>query len=84
LDGIRSGLELGLEVVNESADGHPGTPTMLLGGYSDLAQMVSVGMHLDARLVLRSVRGLRDGAVKANLMVDVAIALGTQQPGVPA
>ncbi len=84
LDGIKNGLDLGAEIVSESEDTHPGTPTLLLGGYDALAQLVSIGMALDPGLVLRSVRNLKSEPVRANLMVDIAVAMGTQNLGAPA
>jgi len=80
LAGVRAGLDLGVEIVSESADSHPETPAMLLRGYADLAQLVAIGMRLDSAPILRAVRNLANGAVKVNLMVDIADALASS-PG---
>jgi hypothetical protein len=79
---VQSGLDIGVEIVSESSDEHPTTATMLLDGYSDLAQLVTVGMHINPRMVLRAIRNVPNRAVKANLMVDVAhaVASGPEQP----
>jgi len=75
LEGVQNGLSLGIEVVSESSDAHPETATMLQDGYGDLAELVMIGMRISPRSVLPAVRNLQNGAVQANLMVDIAESL---------
>jgi hypothetical protein len=76
---VHDGLEQGTEVLDESADAQPNTPTMVLDGYDSLAKLVGIGMKLDPAFTLKHVQNLRDLPLKVNLLVDVADALATQQ-----
>lgn len=76
---IHDGLDEGSEILEESADEQPGTPTMLLNGYDSLAKLVQIGMKLDPTSTLKYVRNLRNMPLQVNLLVDIADALATQQ-----
>lgn len=76
---VHDGLEQGTEVLDESADAQPNTPTMALNGYDSLAKLVGIGMKIDPAFTLKHVQNLRDLPLKVNLLVDIADALATQQ-----
>lgn len=78
---VHDGLDQGPEILDESADAQPNTPTMLLNGYDSLAKLTGIGMKLDPVFTIGSVQALRDLPLKVNLLVDIADALAAKPSG---